>query len=310
MNDMDTLPPPPWGRLAIEQYFIINWNYSLTETRDQQRKRLVTDFLDEESFPYEWTEDWSSLQEGVERPREPTTEEVDTILRPYRNDLLRWHAMTMFYDKTCPALLRTHYSADEGERARHDDLMTHWISGDPFESEAWWAVLDNADLFNFGSEWRRVYEILPEVAGPINPSVDDRFRIQRACDGEHLDCLRSRFKTQLAEAKVDTEAWREDRDAIIDSCAMELQNYATVTYLIIADEEAFRSGSLRVLYLDGFRNIIREGRMDPVDDDIFNVIGIWMETDEFLQSSTVGEKYRAKAELGRELYQLTDPKVN
>jgi hypothetical protein len=29
----------------------------------------------------------------------------------------------------------------------------------------------------------------------------------------------------------------------------------------IADEEAFRSRSLRVLYLDGFRNIIREGRV-------------------------------------------------
>jgi hypothetical protein len=183
--------------------------------------------------------------------------------------------------------------------------MTHWISGDPFESEAWWAVLDNADLFNFGSAWRRVYEILPEVAGPINPSVDDRLRIQRACEGEYLDCLRSRLKTQLAEAKADTEAWRKDRNAIIDSCAMELQNYATMTYLIIADEEAFLSGSLRVLYLDGFRNIIREGRMDPVDD-IFNVIGLWMETDEFLQSSTVGEKYRASAESGRELYQLSE----
>ncbi|CAG8130201.1 unnamed protein product [Penicillium salamii] len=310
MNEMDSLPPPPWGTLAVEQYLITNWNNSSTKTPDQQRQILVTEFLDMEFIPLEWAEDWDSLPAGIDPPRAPTTEEVDTILRPYRSDVLRWHAMNLFNDQTCPALLRTHYCTDEEEKARHDDLMSEWVDSDPIESEAWWAVLNNADLFNFGSEWRRVYEILPELAGPLEPEVDDRMRIPRARKADDLETFRSDLKTQIAEAKEEApEAWRDDRDTIIDSLAIGLQKCATRTYLILADEEAFRSGSLYVLYLDGFRNVIREGRMDPEIHDLFGVIGTWMETNEFLEGSTVGEKYRANAELGRELYQLTEEEL-
>ncbi|KAJ5674420.1 uncharacterized protein N7477_004354 [Penicillium maclennaniae] len=87
---------------------------------------------------------------------------------------------------------------------------------------------------------------------------------------------------------------------------MALQKSATSTYVMIADEEAFQTGGPRMLYLDGFRNIIREGRLDTEIDDIFNVVGDWMETNDLLQGSTVGEKYRVNGDLGRYSYQLTE----
>ena len=52
-----------------------NWNNSSTKTPDQQRKMLVTEFLDVESIPLEWAEDWDSLPAGIDPPRAPTTEE-------------------------------------------------------------------------------------------------------------------------------------------------------------------------------------------------------------------------------------------
>lgn len=55
-----------------------------------------------------------------------------------------------------------------------------------------------------------------------------------------------------------------------------------------------------------FPNVICEGRMDPEIHDLLGVIGIWMGTNEFLESSTIGEKYRPSAQFGRELYQLTE----
>ena len=79
----------------------------------------------------------------------------------------------MYHDRLCPVLLRTHYSAEGGERAKHDEAMHHWIDVDIFGEEVWWAVLDDVDLCDFGSDWRRVYEILPEVAGPLCPKVHD-----------------------------------------------------------------------------------------------------------------------------------------
>jgi hypothetical protein len=279
-----------------------NWNYSSTETPDQQRTRLVAEFLDLNLIPIEWVEDWESLPDP---PRAPTSEEIDTILRPYRVDALRWRAGNMFYDHISPVLLRTYYSTEEGERAEHDKLMNTWVDVDPFEAESWWAVLNNADHFNFGSDWRRIYEVLPEVAGPLSPETEDEW-IPRSRDPEYFDSIRHDFKPQLAEAKErNPKEWREGRDAIIESLAMRLHKLSTRTYLILADQEAFQSGSLRLLYLDGFRNVVREGRLDPEIDDLFGVISKWMDS-ELLENSVVGDKYRVSGELGKELYQLTE----
>ena len=86
---------------------------------------------------------------------------------------------------------------------------------------------------------------------------------------------------------------------------MRLHKLSTRTYLILADQEAFQSGSLRLLYLDGFRKIVRESRLDPEIDDLFGVISKWMDS-ELLENSVVGDKYRVGGELGKELYQLTE----
>ncbi|KAJ5555618.1 hypothetical protein N7535_008052 [Penicillium sp. DV-2018c] len=299
---MEDITGPPWGTLAVEQYFITNWNYSSTETPDQQRTRLVAEFLDLNLIPIEWVEDWESLPDP---PRAPTADEINTILRPYRVDALRWRAGNMFHDHTSPVLLRTYYSTEEGERAEHDKLMNTWVDVDPFEAESWWAVLDNADHFNFGSDWRRIYEVLPEVAGPLSPETEDEW-IPRSREPEYFDSIRHDFKTQLAEAKErNPKEWREGRDAIIGSLAMRLHKLSTRTYIILADQEAFQSGSLRLLYLDGFRNVVREGRLDPESDDLFGVISKWMDS-ELLENSVVGDRYRVSGELGKKLYQLTE----
>lgn len=285
-----------------------HWDYSSSDTPSQQRQKLVAGFLDQKIIPLEWDpeEGWDGLPGHIPPPRVPTPEEIDLILQPYRSDLLRWRAKNMYRDHLCPVLLRTCYSTDEDERAKHDELMKKWIDVDIFGEEAWWAVLDNADLFNFGPDWHRVYEILPEVAGPLCPELDDRWT-KRFFDPGHYDTMRSYFKKELANEKQNNpEAWKKDKDACIEEAAMALQKSATSTYVIITDEEAFQTGGLRVLYLDGFRNIIREGRMDPEIDDIFNVVSDWMETNDLLQGSTVGEKYRVNGELGRDLYQLTE----
>lgn len=77
----------------------------------------------------------------------------------------------------------------------------------------------NCDL-----EWRHVYEILPKLAGSLEPEVDSIPRIPRAYKAEYLINFRSDLKTQIAESKEEApEAWREDRDIIIDSLAIGLQ---------------------------------------------------------------------------------------
>jgi hypothetical protein len=93
---------------------------------------------------------------------------------------------------------------------------------------------------------------------------------------------------------------------MIESVGISLQRSATTTYIIIADEGAFESGRPRVLYLDGLRRIVREGRIDPKRDDIGCIVGSWMETTDLLEYATLDERYRVNGEIGKELYQLTE----
>ncbi|GLI78223.1 hypothetical protein PoHVEF18_006531 [Penicillium ochrochloron] len=280
---------PPWGDLAVEQYFITNWDHSSAETPDQQRKRLVAEFLDLKLIPAEWMTNCEG-DPSLIPPREPSTEEIETILRPYRCEKLRWHADNIYTGELCPMLLRTHYSNDEDEKKRHDEMMEKWTNGEIFGDEAWWAVLDDADIFNFGSDWRRIYDILPEVSYPIE-----------------FGCITKDDHRDLAARKQsDPQAWRDDRDSVIESVGMTMQSSATTTYIFIADEETFESGRPRVIYLDGLRRIVREGRMDPERDDFGSIIGLRMTTYELLEYTTLDEKYRVNGEIGKELYQLTE----
>jgi hypothetical protein len=87
---------------------------------------------------------------------------------------------------------------------------------------------------------------------------------------------------------------------------MALQKVVTSTYMVVADEEAFQTGRLLVLYLDGFGRVIREVRIDDELDDIGSIVGSWMETSDLPDYSILSERYLVNGDLGRELYQLTE----
>lgn len=324
---------PAWGRLAIEQYLLVgsyrnqsiiflwflanysklNWDFSSTEIPDQQRSRLATEFLNLNILPLKWFEMPEDLPDNGTDLRQPTTEEVDIILRPYRSEELRCYAMNAYRDKTCPHLLRTHYSANENQRAKDDEQMERWIDTEIFSEEAEWAVLDNENIFNFGTgrNWRRIYDILPELAGPLlvkpDYSKDGELTFKRVPEPNDNKNMYSYFRRDLTTAKKDDpDAWRHDRNSVIESTGISLQKIATSTYIIIADEEAFLSGSLLVVYLDGLRRVIREGRIDQELDDIGSIVGSWMETADLMEYSTLSGRYQVNGDLGRELYQLTE----
>lgn len=75
----------------------------------------------------------------------------------------------------CPLSHCVHTIPEADERPEHDELMNTWIDIDPFEAESRWAVPDNADHFNFGPDWRCVYNVLAEIAAPLSPGVEDKW---------------------------------------------------------------------------------------------------------------------------------------
>ncbi|KAE8419871.1 hypothetical protein BDV36DRAFT_293762 [Aspergillus pseudocaelatus] len=284
---------PRWGELPVEQYLIRHWDNAMTESPDQQRVRLVRQFLDLDEFPQEWF----PTQEGEPLPPSPTEEDIRAILRPWRSDDLRrraWHIYTNVTDE--PIFLRTHYESED------DEKIEHWACvSEEFENQAWWACLNNAQIYNFGSDWQRVYEILPEIAGPSTEGFVPL---------ETLSSIRSHFKIWLSEAKqIEPEFWRKDRHRFIELKAAGLLRAVATRYMLLADQEAFETdGRLRLIYLDNKRNIVRETRVDADGQTITDIIMAWFELTDppELEDGITGDRYRVTGDLGRKLYQLTD----
>ncbi|PIG85387.1 hypothetical protein AARAC_002800 [Aspergillus arachidicola] len=289
---------PPWGILPVEQYLIRNWDFAAVEPPDQQRLRLIYEFLELDEIPREWV----PPDEYASPPRIPTAEEINISLRPWRSDDLRQKAWRLVgADHDTPIFLRTHYNPLENSDAR----MKEWVNAsEEFANHAWWALLEDSNSFNFGSDWRRVYEILPEVARLVR--ADDRY--ERYASPESVDRDREQFKSYLAkEKKANPDLW-SNRDHFIEVAAADLLCTVAVMYMLIADQEAFDTGLLRLIYLDGKRNVIREMRVESDDQTITDIIMARFELTDppGLEDAIIGERYRVTGDLGKELYRLTE----
>jgi hypothetical protein len=193
----------------VEQYLIVNlpfcianygfssqvqryWNYSSLESITDQRKRLVHEHMQLEDVPEEWDPTNFNLHPSQNPNRIPTAEEITTILKPWHSDDLRRRAWEIWCgrDKGPPVVLRTYYgNGDEGGAQ-----LTEYIEASAtLDMEADWAVLNNAERFDFGSDWRRVFSVLPEIAG-CRESFS-RLPVQVIVDGELPD-VKSRLRMQ------------------------------------------------------------------------------------------------------------------
>ncbi|OQD77709.1 hypothetical protein PENDEC_c002G01583 [Penicillium decumbens] len=217
-------------------------------------------------------------------PRMPTVEETNLVLLLWRSDELRKKAWQMLESGTAvPVFLRTYYDPEE------DEKMEEWVSAsEEFENQAWWASLNDATLFNFGSDWQHVYEIMPAVAGPVSGAG---------------------YKRYPSSEINEPDLWREDPYGLIEVEGADLLRIATVAYILVADQTAFEIGYVRLVYVDGRRNVIWG---TPVDaQTITDVIMDWDQLNlplEFWEEGkgTIGERYRVTGDLGRELYQLSE----
>ncbi|KAJ5240325.1 uncharacterized protein N7469_001916 [Penicillium citrinum] len=267
-----------WGSLAAEAYLVAKWDDLLKECPEQQRSRIIQKYLDSD-IPREWTVATTRL--------EPTAMQIDTILRPWRPDKLRRQAQFIFTEET-PIVLRTHYQPEDEEKFRN------WIT-EPLTSRRipWWAFLDDKNFYDFGADWRRVYNVMPEIAGPMGGQS------RRSPDHREINYFRKEFKRNLRRQGI----WEPK---INEDIALRLQRVVTATYILIADQEAFDTGCLWLLYLDCYRNIVREAHINAEKVGISEVILHWEQTMELWEQSDVGEKYRLGGELGEGRYELNE----
>lgn len=260
-------------------------------------------------IPKEWDATGRTFRrEAEEMDRKPTAQEIDEILAPWRS--LRWReaAFYIWKDRDDEAIwLRTHYDSEQD--AKFHEWREIDEDCDPrFDQDLVpWCVLDDAEMFDFGDDWQKVFEVLPELLGPVwqgyKRGIDE--------NNEYVQKARATIR----------EAEDQKTEAETGSAGEELQYQAVTSFLIVADSEAFKVDRLRYLFLDGYGNIVRHSRIRP--DQSSETRGEWdvgkfrdgqwwrieWEEDEDSYRRThnepggiLGEKYRAGGELGRVLY--------
>ena len=274
-------------------------------------------------------EDWDGTRRGSgdvkEMQRVPTDDEVRTILQPWRP--ARWRDVafriwTKRWDDEA-IWLRTHYG--DGSDAKFAEWRAMDEDYDPQYDEkvVLWTVLDDAAVFNFGDEWWRVFDVLPELAGPLwrhvrgPPYVDtDRMQALREELGRGVERPLSSLAGGEHERLEDAAAVSE---AEYGEHGERLQAKAVSTFLLVADAGAWETDCLRLLYLDGKGNVVRHSAVEV--SEAWETRNYW-NYEKFCESnwwphehnlltgkrgqpgSELGDKYRARGELGRLLYGL------
>ncbi|CRL27360.1 unnamed protein product [Penicillium camemberti] len=93
---------------------------------------------------------------------------------------------------------------------------------------------------------------IPEVAQAVD-------RTLRSVRSSELENIPTSFKTSLHTQKQRSpHGWTQHRVKMTEASAKRLR----ATCIAIADQEAFQTGQLRLLYLNDQRNIVREVRLD------------------------------------------------
>ncbi|KAI8251248.1 hypothetical protein K4K53_012175 [Colletotrichum sp. SAR 10_77] len=136
---MSGVSSPPWGIFPAEQYLI---------TRE-----LIRCFMSMDEIPAEW----QASRNGT-ISRVPTTEEL--------------------LHETCDNLvvLRTCYDGEGGDE-KMQQLITQEEDADGIgflHEELWWRYLDDRELFDFGDDWSRVFD-LAEARESENPEGDIQY---------------------------------------------------------------------------------------------------------------------------------------
>ncbi|KAL2815106.1 hypothetical protein BJX63DRAFT_442109 [Aspergillus granulosus] len=227
---------PCWGRLPVEQYLIRYWSHSSSETADDQRKRLIYENIQLDEIPKEWdptdfgeASSWKPTNADTgpafTSNRIPTDEEIATILRPWRSDDMRKRAWQIWCGRT-----------------------SEWY-GDIADC----LDLNNTELFNFGSDWRRIFAILLKIAGCR--VHDPRYDARDINNGVEIE---PSVHARPRDRKGKTPKLGENPNVLLEkggTAARDMLHTASLSWIIIVDKETFETDELARthyrVYLDG-----------------------------------------------------------
>lgn len=169
--------------------------------------------------------------------------------------------------------LRTCYDIDAGER--HQELLDKLDIVLALDVEQ--NVLDDQTIYDYGDDWSRIFEVMPERLFCIAGASDSIGFMREVEDGDakirqcKIDVEAGEFESlRMEEAsrshlpgKHRPETDDEIEASIYRAKTHRLHHASIVNYLFIADKEAMETGKVLIVFFDDRGRSVRQARIQP-----------------------------------------------
>ncbi|KAI7565541.1 hypothetical protein KC343_g6073 [Hortaea werneckii] len=276
----------PWGSLPLERYVLAQWASLPSIAPDHRRRQLAQQFTAIGHSARVLHVARSFRKPDAELPPQADWE---SILAPLRTDFQRLLALeSSFQPEGFPCFgiiwLRTCY--DEGTDGAHQRLLNELNEEMALEVDQ--NILDDAALYNYGDDWCRIFEVVPERL--LKEALDEMSgerptELDARTAEEYRALIREEKRNPDINAAADTKA--------LSRATVKLHFWAVHNYLFVADKVAFETGKALIVFFDDCGRTVRQSRIRPEFGEPFAGAwheGIIHETEEFLEAE-IGPEY-------------------
>lgn len=142
-------------------------------------------------------------------------------------------------------------------------------------------ILDDAVLYDYGDNWRRIFEVAPERL--FEEMIDEANGMPTP--EENQTRIRELQRNVVIDEAANIDAFRQ--------ATTKLHFWATCKYLFVADKVALDTGEVLIVFYDDCGRTVRQSRVQPVFGEA--IAGAWAdsiieETTEF-EEGDVGPDY-------------------
>ena len=194
----------------------------------------------------------------------PPRADWESILAPLRTDFQRQLASPYSFQADgfhCWGIIWLRTCYDEGTDEAHQRLLNELNQDLAIEVEE--NILDDAALYDYGVDWHRIFEIVPERL--FEEVLDDAD--MQTPPGEHEAPLREAQRNLRVDEGADMDAFRQ--------VTTRLHFHAVHKYLFVADKVAFETGKVLVVFFDGCGRMVRQSRVLP--EHCEEIAGAWFD---------------------------------
>ncbi|KAL8642258.1 MAG: hypothetical protein Q9228_001024 [Teloschistes exilis] len=235
----------------------------------------------------------------------PSATDISEILKPWRTSSQREVAD---YNTMGPAIwLRTCYTIGSDEK--HEALingvdMDNAVDGDH-------RLLNDPTHYDYGADWQRVFEVLPELLEPNDQSWESyeenhhtEFEALRAYAEGGIARADQRLVDNLTGVSQGMPQFGFQGAELENQVAKALQSSVhkacVVAWVVLEDEEALESGKVALMFVDALGRVVRSIRVEVGEAERmggFWADGSWDEIHEW-EDGESGPEYRLGGSCG------------